>query len=76
MVEGLAEARKRGLRTIGMTGSSAGKMGPLSDVLMCAPCKTTARIQEVHLVSYHAICAAVEKEMAKRMANETVLANA
>jgi hypothetical protein len=29
-------------------------------VLLAVPLTATARIQEVHLVTYHAICAAVE----------------
>jgi D-sedoheptulose 7-phosphate isomerase len=60
VVNALARARDRGLRTIGLTGAGGGAMAPLCDVLLAVPLKETARIQEVHLVTYHAICAAVE----------------
>ena len=63
VVNALARARGRGLRTIGLTGAGGGAMAPLCDVLLAVPLKETARIQEVHLVTYHAICAAVEARL-------------
>jgi len=59
----LQRARDRGLRTIGLTGSNAGPMSALCDVTLSVPLGTTARIQEVHLVTYHAICAALEQRL-------------
>jgi D-sedoheptulose 7-phosphate isomerase len=56
----LTRARDLGLRTVGLTGAGGGKLAPLCDVLLAVPLTATARIQEVHLVTYHAICAAVE----------------
>ena len=63
VLKGLERARARGLRTIGLTGAGGGAMTPLCDVLLAVPLTTTARIQEVHLVTYHAICAAVETRL-------------
>ena len=63
VVNGLQRARDRGLRTIGLTGAGGGAMGALCDVLLAVPLTETARIQEVHLVTYHAICAAVEARL-------------
>ena len=60
VLKALERARERGLRTIGLTGAQGGRMASLCDVLLAVPLTTTARIQEVHLVTYHAICAAVE----------------
>jgi D-sedoheptulose 7-phosphate isomerase len=60
VLRALACARERGLRTVGMTGSGGGRMAPLCDVLLAVPLSTTARVQEVHLVTYHALCAAVD----------------
>jgi len=65
VVEGLITARSAGLRTIGMTGATGGQMVGLCDVLLCAPPVATARIQEVHLVTYHAICGAVEERLSR-----------
>ena len=63
VINAMARARARGLRTIGLTGATGGRMAELCDVLLAVPLTTTARIQEVHLVTYHAICAAVESRM-------------
>jgi len=60
VLKALERARERGLRTIGLTGGEGGRMAGLCDVLLSVPLTDTARIQEVHLVTYHAICAAVE----------------
>jgi D-sedoheptulose 7-phosphate isomerase len=63
VVRGNQTARELGLRTIGLTGAGGGKLGPWCDVLLAAPVRETPRIQEVHLVTYHAICAAVEERL-------------
>jgi D-sedoheptulose 7-phosphate isomerase len=63
VVAGLQAARKAGLTTIGLTGRGGGKAAEYCDHLLAAPSCETARIQEVHLVTYHAICGAVEQAM-------------
>ena len=60
VLKALERARKRGLKTIGLTAGQGGRIADLCDVLLAVPLTGTARIQEVHLVTYHAICAAVE----------------
>ena len=66
IVNGLRRARERGLRTIGMTGQGGGDVAELCDVLLAVPLDSTARIQEVHLVTYHSICAALERRLVGR----------
>ena len=63
VVHALCKARAMGLRTIGLTGVGGGEMAPLCDVLLSAPVRETPRIQEIHAVSYHAICEAVEDRL-------------
>lgn len=63
VVNGLRRARERGLRTIGMTGESGGDLASVCDVLLAVPLDSTARIQEVHLVTYHGICAVLERRL-------------
>lgn len=63
VLNALRRARERGLRTIGLTGRDGGTMTALCDVLLAAPVATTARVQEVHLVTYHAICGALEARL-------------
>jgi D-sedoheptulose 7-phosphate isomerase len=60
VVRGLETARERGLVTILLTGARPGKACAFSDVVVAAPATATPRIQEIHLVSYHAICEYVE----------------
>jgi D-sedoheptulose 7-phosphate isomerase len=66
VVTAMRRARELGLRTIGLTGESGGAIAAFSDVLLAVPLTDTARIQEVHLVTYHAICAALEDRMVRR----------
>ena len=63
VVNGLRRARERGLRTIGMTGESGGDLASVCDVLLAVPLDSTARIQEVHLVTYHSICGVLERRL-------------
>jgi D-sedoheptulose 7-phosphate isomerase len=60
VVKGLQAARNKGLSTILMTGPQPGRAGAFSDIVLAAPGPNTARIQELHLASYHAICELVE----------------
>jgi hypothetical protein len=41
------------------------RLAPIADVLLVIPLRETARIQEVHLVTYHAICAALDERIAQ-----------
>jgi D-sedoheptulose 7-phosphate isomerase len=64
VINALQRAREMGLTTIGLTGHGGGAVAQHADVLLAVPLKTTARIQEVHLVTYHAICAEIESRIA------------
>ena len=61
VIRALKRARDGGLRTIGLCGRARTEMGDYCDVLLAAPGDVTARIQEIHVVTYHVICAAVEQ---------------
>lgn len=60
VVKALVTARTQGLYTLGLTGGHGGRMVGLCDVSMTVPLSDTPRIQEIHVITYHAICAAVE----------------
>jgi D-sedoheptulose 7-phosphate isomerase len=60
VVGALRTARERGASTIAMTGQGGGAMAEYADVLLAVPLSVTPRIQEVHAVTYHIICEAVE----------------
>lgn len=53
-------AKAMGLRTIGLTGATGGKMKQYMDVCICVPREHTHRIQELHLPIYHCLCMMVE----------------
>jgi D-sedoheptulose 7-phosphate isomerase len=47
------------MRVIAMTGRDGGKMGSIlneDDFHLCVPAQSTARIQEVHLLTLHCLC--------------------
>jgi D-sedoheptulose 7-phosphate isomerase len=58
----LESARKLNLRAIGLTGKTGGKFASLVDVCLHAPSDYTPRIQEVHALIVHLLCAIVENE--------------
>ena len=63
VVNALMAAKAKGMKTLGMTGETGGGMKPLCDVLINVPETRTARVQELHLPVYHALCMMVEKKL-------------
>jgi D-sedoheptulose 7-phosphate isomerase len=63
VVDAFIVAKAKGLKTIGMTGETGGKLKEFCDVLINVPQIRTAFVQELHLPVYHALCMIVEKEM-------------
>ncbi len=53
-------ARAKGMKVIGLTGESGGKLMTHCDILINVPGRRTAHVQELHLPVYHAICRMVE----------------
>lgn len=54
-------AKALGIKVIGLTGKTGGKLKVAADICMCAPETETFKIQELHLPIYHYLCAAVEE---------------
>jgi len=63
VVLALKKAQSLGLKTIGLTGLGGGELASYCDILLAAPVRETPRIQEIHLLTYHSICEAVEKQL-------------
>ena len=63
VVDAFIVAKAKGLKTIGMTGETGGRMKELCDVLINVPERRPAFVQELHLPVYHAICMMVENEI-------------
>jgi D-sedoheptulose 7-phosphate isomerase len=63
VLRALQAARGRGLTTLGFAGAGGGKMAGLCDLLLMAPSKSTAVIQQVHITAAHIYCALIERAM-------------
>lgn len=62
ILNALQVARALGVKTIGMTGRTGGKMRDLCDAAICVPYDRTLEIQERHLAIYHTLCIMLEQE--------------
>jgi D-sedoheptulose 7-phosphate isomerase len=62
VIHAMQVARALGLRTIGLTGATGGRLRPLCDVCIRVPAESTPAIQERHLPIYHVLCAMLEEE--------------
>jgi D-sedoheptulose 7-phosphate isomerase len=60
VVKAFTTAMEMGVKTIGFTGETGGKMRELSDFLVNIPSKDTPRIQECHMLLGHTLCEITE----------------
>lgn len=56
----LKTARAMGLKTIGLTGETGGKIRELCDILLNVDATETAQVQQLHLELYHKLCRDIE----------------
>jgi D-sedoheptulose 7-phosphate isomerase len=66
IVAAVDAAHERGLRIVALTGKGGGRIGELvsaEDVHLCVPHDVTARIQEVHLLTIHCLCDAIDASL-------------
>jgi len=59
------KAKETGMSVISMTGKGGADLAEFSDVLLDAPSKITAMIQQVHICLYHYLCEEIEKRVSK-----------
>ena len=63
VVAAIQAAHECQMGVIALTGRSGGKTGEIlrpSDIHICVPATSTARIQEVHLLTLHCLCDAID----------------
>jgi len=63
VVAAIHAAHERDMRVIALTGRNGGEMAQIlreGDVLICVHAQSTARIQEVHLVTLHSLCDVID----------------
>jgi D-sedoheptulose 7-phosphate isomerase len=66
VIEAIQVAHELGVHVIALTGNTGGKMAGMvkgNDVHICVPHKSTARIQEVHLLVLHCLCDAIDFQL-------------
>ena len=63
IVEAFKECKRRGIFSIGLTGSNPCTMDALCDICIKVPSACTPRIQESHIMVGHIICSIVEREL-------------
>ena len=66
VVAAVEAARAREMVVIALTGHKGGRVRELlteTDVMICVPHERTARIQEVHLLTLHCLCDAVDLQL-------------
>ncbi|MBU6333874.1 MAG: SIS domain-containing protein [Chloroflexi bacterium] len=60
----VATARQLGVATLGFSGTPGGALARSADCCYLAPSAVTARIQEAHIVVWHAICECIDAHFA------------
>jgi len=56
-------AREMGMITVGLTGGDGGVLGDQLQYNLCVPHKSTARVQEIHIMIGHILCELVDEHM-------------
>ncbi len=63
VIAAIEAAHECDMQVVALTGRNGGKMGELlkaEDVHICVPATSTARIQEVHLLTLHCLCDGID----------------
>ena len=63
MLEAVRAAHERQMGVVALTGKSGGQMADIlgpEDIHICVPANNTARIQEVHVLTLHCLCDAID----------------
>lgn len=63
IIKGIEMCKNNNIKTITFLGKDGGKLKNISDTYLLLPYKSTARVQEHHIMAIHLICEIVEKAM-------------
>src|SRR5262249_17520426 len=61
VLKALEQARTAGCTVVTFTGGNGGKAASLADISLLGPSRSTAGIQEMHILIGHALCEAIER---------------
>ncbi len=62
VIHAVAAAQELGMRTLGLLGRDGGQLKGLVDDALVVPSAVTARIQEIHMMTYHFWCEAIDTQ--------------
>jgi D-sedoheptulose 7-phosphate isomerase len=63
VITALERAKTQGLTAAALSGKDGGKLRGIADPLVIVPSQDTARIQEMHILLGHILCAKVEHQL-------------
>jgi len=63
VIAALETAKQRGMTAAAFTGGDGGKLKTIADPLIIVPSKETARVQEMHILLGHILCAEIEEQL-------------
>lgn len=63
ILRAIEAARQCKVVVIGLTGKTGGQMRAACDLCLCVPCKSTPRMQEMHITIGHTICELLEARL-------------
>ncbi len=63
VIKAVLKAKEMGVKIVGLTGKSGGKLKDICDVSIVVPSNSTPRIQEVHILIGHVMCEEVERAL-------------
>ena len=63
ILRAIEAARRNKVKVIGLTGGGGGEMRDVCDICLSVPSPSTPRIQEMHIMIYHAICELLEERL-------------
>jgi D-sedoheptulose 7-phosphate isomerase len=65
VLDAIIAAKGKGIKTCGFTGGTGGKMSDFCEVIL-VPSNSTEKIQEVHIMLGHILCALIEEILFKK----------
>jgi len=63
VVRGILAAKKKGAKTVALTGKGGGRLAKMADMSVVVPSTSTPRIQEAHITIGHILCELIEKKI-------------
>lgn len=66
LIQAAQKAHEIGMINIGLTGKGGGALAPHCDILLDAPGRNAAEVQQIHICLYHYLCDRIEAQMAEK----------